>query len=301
MHDRAVRSGTLQSRSTHGKRPIQATTCNGIATIPMITMKIPDETRRDERTSSAHTVRRCHRLSTTIDFATIRTSPWWVVVLPLNVIKEHTFHTVLDLFDTLEQPRSLLWRRASCGWRRRTASPLHNCTARCDEGHVALLVRAVLAGVEHRKAHEVALVRKTIGRLCSRGRWESRYKTGMCLVPRLVCGGATGTENASTSSSCSDITSPTWSLATSWSSHEMIHGTRGVGRPGGACRHGRERVVPLVVLLDHLSPKYLPNLAAAAVGVPAARVHVKESIERQLIKLLDNMLFRMGRRITRQY
>jgi hypothetical protein len=58
-----------------------------------------------------------------------------------------------------------------------------------------------------------------------------------------------------------------------------------------------------VLLLDRIALKVLPDLAAAGVGVvPAARVHVKESIESQLIKLLDNMLcIEWWRRITRQY
>jgi hypothetical protein len=51
----------------------------------------------------------------------------------------------------------------------------------------------------------------------------------------------------------------TWSLATSWSFHVMIHGTRAWA---ALASPWKERVVPLAVLLDRLALKALPDLAA---------------------------------------
>jgi hypothetical protein len=78
---------------------------------------------------------------------------------------------------------------------------------------------------------------------------------------------------------------------------------QGVGRPREEHVAVEERVVPLAVLLDRFALKVLSDLVAAVVGdVPAARVHVKKSIEAAIDpQLLDNMLYRMRRRIAHQY
>jgi hypothetical protein len=159
---------------------------------------------------------------------------------------------------------------------------LHRAAERCGTGHVALLVGAVLAGVEHREAHKVAVC-ETIGRWCSQGRRE-----GQAAARRV--------RNASTSSSCLD-TSPTWSLAISWSSHVMTHGTkawavswrsvspwksartaRGTARPsrtparsGG---HGRRRTYPP---LAYMSRNRLRAAIDPAVGQRSRNVWVSES------------------------
>jgi hypothetical protein len=61
----------------------------------------------------------------------------------------------------------------------------------------------------------------------------------------------------------------------------MIHGTRAWA--GLEERVAVEEGVPLAVLFDRFTLEVLPDLPATGVGVPAVRLHVKESIEPQLI------------------
>jgi hypothetical protein len=209
---------------------------------------------------------------------------WVVVLLLLHPIIEHTIHTALDCstlwssHDRCLAP-SIEWLASS------DSASLHNCT-RADsayEGHVALLVRAVLVGVvEHRETHEVATVRERLVDGVGRGRRErvDTKPAGARTTPDTRRRDGYGTPSRRR---------PAWTQR----------------RPrGGACRHGKSALYRLaVLLLDRIALKVLPDLAAAGVGVvPAARVHVKESIESQLIQPLDNMLcIEWWRRITRQY
>jgi hypothetical protein len=165
--------------------------------------------------------------------------------------------------------------------------------ARCD-GNIALLVRAVLAGVELRESYEIAVVRERLEDGVVSGHQESRSTNGHGTS---VHSGATGTERLH--------------IVVVLLGHNVAHVVVGYLAvvPRDDPRHQvagglEERVavelrIPLALLLDRL--KYLPNLAAASVSVPATRVHVKESIEPQFIQLSDNTLYRMGKQLAYQY
>ena len=188
----------------------------------------------------------------------------------MNTCWASTSQIAVDDADPVGQPLLLLLAEHRLFGRERqfVIAELDGVAERLDERRPALLVGAVLTGVEHVEPQQVAVGERAVDRVVGAAGWVEPH--GHVLVPDLIAGGATGEERLA--------------LGVFLAAGSCVVVVDLVVVPRDDPRHERmgglqQRIaliqgVALAVLIDRLALEILAGRAAAIVGITPAGVLV---------------------------